>query len=304
MSDDSAGDDDDSVLTVPMQKFLDLKHDRGLPDDAECLQRIKDTMMRVARSRPSLDRGRGGRGRGPGRPRTDTQWTRTAAPGKRPLKGVGREPARDLAAACNKLSESNFEKIFSIVMNIVQGNRGDGGMLDTLFDSAVGSGSFAELYVRMFDKLKLQMPDEIKGTVTRAANRFSEAGGTVMPYVASDPDNYDDFCSHSKNRRIRLSTLGVLVRLGVEEAAEDAINAFQEHTSGKSRMVVQLDLVVDGLAEVNSLCPGMRSRVDAVAQEALGRDDVEMDARTRFKLIDVAESCMKLRRQRGARPSG
>lgn len=293
----------DDVSVVTREEFLAGRHAQSLPEGAECVEKIKETMLKVCRRRPGPGRGgsrQGSAGRGRGRCRREDTWTRTVVQGKRPLKAECVEPARDLAAACNKLSESNFEKIYSSIQEIV---RGAEHLMDALFDSAVGSGSFGELYIRIFDRLRSNMPDQVQSAVSRAADKFAAAGGIVMPFTDVMPDKYDDFCNHAKVRKNRLSTLGLLVNLGVQSAAEDAILAFEKHLTHDATPVVQLDLVVDGIAKVQSLLPDMRSRVDNLTKTALtsaGSDS--LGARTRFKLLDVVESCKNTRRPRGARP--
>ena len=291
---------DSGVLAVGREEFLALRHDGRLGDDAECVQKIKDTMMKVSRRRPAADRGRG-RGRGRGFTRAEAQWARHASPGKRPLRAASHDPARDLAAACNKLSASNFDKICSVVTALVGDDEATSErLLDSLFDNAVISGSFSDLYVRMFNKLRIKLPDRVRDAIARAADRFSAAGGTVMPLFDARPEQYDEFCQHAKNRRVRLSTLGVLVRLGVDQAAGQALDAFEQHVAA-DKGDVQLDLVVDGLAQVNAMCPALRGRVDSLTKDAIARSLGAMDARTRFKLLDVAESCRKMHRQSASR---
>lgn len=295
----------DDAIVVTREEFMAGRHARSLPDGAECVEKIKETMLKVCRRRPGPGRGGGrhGSGRGRGRGGRET-WTRAIAQGKRPLCRASAdraEPARDLAAACNKLSASNFDKIFSSIQEIVKGAE---HLLDALFDSAVGSGSFGELYIRIFERLRGNMPDQVQSAVTRAADKFAAAGGIVMPYAYTTPDKYDEFCNHAKVRKDRLSTLGLLVNLGVQSAAEDAVAAFEKHLTQDATPVIQLDLVVDGIAKVQSLRPDMRARVDNLTRTALtsvGSDS--LDARTRFKLLDVAESCKNARRPRGARPA-
>jgi hypothetical protein len=293
----------DDVIVVTREEFLAGRHGRSLPEGAECVEKIKETMLKVCRRRPGPGRGGGrhGSGRGRGRGGGRETWTRAIVQGKRPLKAERAEPARDLAAACNKLSASNFDKIYSSIQEIVKGAE---HLLDALFDSAVGSGSFGELYIRIFERLRGNMPDQVQSAVTRAADKFAAAGGIVMPYADATPDKYDEFCNHAKVRKDRLSTLGLLVNLGVQSAAEDAIMAFEKHLTQDAAPVIQLDLVVDGLAKVQSLRPDMRARVDDLTRTALtsGGSD-SLDARTRFKLLDVAESCKNTRRPRGARPA-
>lgn len=291
----------DDALVVTREEFLAGRHGRSLPEGAECVEKIKETMMKVCRRRPGPGRGgaRHGSGRGRGRGGGRETWTRSVVQGKRPLKAERSEPARDLAAACNKLSASNFDKIYSSIQEIVKGAE---HLLDALFDSAVGSGSFGELYIRIFERLRGNMPEQVQSAVTRAADKFAAAGGIVMPYADATPDKYDEFCNHAKVRKDRLSTLGLLVNLGVQSAAEDAIVAFEKHLTQDATPVIQLDLVVDGIAKVQSLRPDMRARVDDLTRTALtssGSDS--LDARTRFKLLDVAESCKNTRRPRGAR---
>ena len=294
----------DDALVVAREEFLAGRHARSLPEGAECVERIKETMLKVCRRRPGPGRGGGrhgsGRGRGRACGRREETWTRAVAQGKRPLKAERAEPSRSLAAACNKLSASNFDKIYSSIQEIVKGAE---HLLDALFNSAVGSESFGELYIRIFERLRGSMPDQVESAVARAAEKFAAAGGIVMPYADATPDKYDEFCNHAKVRKDRLSTLGLLVNLGVRSAAEDAIVAFEKHLTHNATPVIQLDLVVDGLAKVQSLRPDMRARVDELTRTALtsaGSDS--LDARTRFKLLDVAESCKNTRRQRGARP--
>lgn len=293
----------DDPIVVTREEFLAGRHAGTLPEGAECVEKIKETMLKVCRRRPGPGRGGGrhGSGRGRGRGRREDTWTRAVVPGKRPLKADRAEPARDLAAACNKLSASNFDKIYSSIQEIVKGAE---HLLDALFDSAVGSGSFGELYIRIFERLRGNMPDQVQSAVSRAADKFAAAGGIVMPYADASPDKYDEFCNHAKVRKDRLSTLGLLVNLGVQSAAEDAIVAFEKHLTQDCAPVVQLDLVVDGLAKVQSLRPDMRARVDDLTRTALTSGGSDMlDARTRFKLLDVAESCKNTRRPRGARPA-
>lgn len=289
----------DDAIVVTREEFLAGQHARSLPDGAECVEKIKETMLKVCRRRPGPGRGgaRHSSGRGRGRGRREDTWTRAVAQGKRPLKAERGEPARDLAAACNKLSASNFDKIYSSIQEIVKGTE---HLLDALFDSAVGSGSFGELYIRIFERLRSNMPEQVQSAVTRAADKFAAAGGIVMPYADTTPDRYDEFCNHAKVRKDRLSTLGLLVNLGVQSAAEDAIVAFEKHLTQDASPVIQLDLVVDGLAKVQSLRPDMRARVDCLTKTAL-TSGTEVDARTRFKLLDVVESCKNTRRPRAAR---
>ena len=142
--------------------------------------------------------------------------------------------------------------------------------------------------------------------MSRAADAFAQSGATVMPFLDAAPEHYDEFCAHSKARRAKLATLGLLVRLGVHAAADAALDAFERHVceSGMlddGRPLVQLDLIVDGIAEVSTWCPGLRERISAMSGHALQRRDLTLDNRTRFKVIDVSEACKKTRRTRGAR---
>lgn len=257
----------------------------------ECLKRRHDV-----RPRGGAFRGRGS-GRGDRRPaRFDRPaqggWAKERAAGKRPLKAIGDDPSRDLAAACNKLSKSNFDRICERVLQVVQCDPEP--LLDALFVLGAGSGSFGELYVRMFRRIDDVMPGAVRSAVSRAATAFSASGATVMEYVDLNPDeDYDRFCSVTKARDLRIATLAMLLRLGVKQAAQEAMAAFEEHLKRGDPLnnvlpVVQLDLVVDGLATVVAWCPESRARAHDMASGALL--GTVHTARTKFKILDVVEA--------------
>jgi hypothetical protein len=285
---------------VSRDVFFARRHDRTLPEDSECMTRIRQTIEGLKRRHDVRPRGgsfrpkNGGRGRqGRGFDRGAGTWARERAVGKRPLKSLKDvDPTRDLAAACNKLSASNFDRICERVLEVVRCDPEP--LLDALFVLGAGSGSFGELYVRMFRRIDDAMPGAVRGAVSRAATAFSESGATVMEYVDLNPDtDYDQFCSVTKARNLRISTLAMLLRLGVKKAAQEAMAAFDEHMRAGANPedvlpVVQIDLVVDGLATVVAWCPDTHARAHDMATCAL-RGTVNC-ARTKFKIMDVLEA--------------
>lgn len=295
---DAPDSDDSDDVAVARDVFFALRHDRTLPEDSDCMTRIRQTIENLKRRHDVRPRGgsfrpkNGGRGRG-GRGPDRGGWTRERAVGKRPLKSLKDvDPARDLASACNKLSASNFDRICDRVLEVVRCDPEP--LLDALFVLGAGSGSFGELYVRMFRRIDDAMPGAVRSAVSRAATAFSESGATVMEYVDLDPEaDYDRFCSVTKARNLRISTLALLLRLGVKKAAQEAMAAFDEHMRAGANPedvlpVVQVDLVVDGLATVVAWCPESRARAHDMAQCAL-RGTVNC-ARTKFKIMDVLEA--------------
>ena len=130
-----------------------------------------------------------------------------------------------------------------------------------------------------------------------------------MPFQETSVESgaaYDDFCVHTKNRRVRLCTLGVLLRLGVAGVAADALAAFEVHAVADGDALVHMDLVVDGVAEVTAVRPDLRPRVLEIVRSALtARGGAAAgDPRTRFKMLDVAESCRTARPQTRPRRAG
>lgn len=289
-------------VAVARDVFFARRHDRTLPEDSECMTRIRKTIEGLKRRHDVRPRGgsfrpkNGGRGHGHGRAGRGPDrggWARERAVGKRPLKSLKDvDPTRDLAAACNKLSASNFDRICERVLEVVRCDPEP--LLDALFVLGAGSGSFGELYVRMFRRIDDAMPGAVRGAVSRAATAFSSSGATVMEYVDLDPEaDYDRFCSVTKARNLRISTLAMLLRLGVKKAAQEAMAAFDEHMRAGANPadvlpVVQIDLVVDGLATVVAWCPDSRARAHDMATCAL--QGTVHCARTKFKILDVLEA--------------
>lgn len=312
------------AVCVGRSTFLALRHTRAMPAETACLARIRAATDAAERDRPRAApvRGRGRRGRGSATPAgargdrvpsaswADVKRQRPCAGGKRPLAAAADDDAasaeRRLASACNKLSSGNYERIAPLVRALLaeapDAERG-ARLADALFEKAVLSGSYTDLYVRLFRAL-LADPGhaELAGAaVSRAAARFAGCGATVMAYLDAEPSEYDRFCEHGRARRTRLATLTVLARLGVADAARAAVDAFERHMCGGAggERALQDDLLVDGLDAVREHCPQLRERAHALATRAEAAGVA--DPRTRFKLLDVIEAGKRARRQRPPR---
>lgn len=213
------------------------------------------------------------------------------------MKAGSPDASRDLASACNKLSAGNFDRIYVRVHACIVADPEP--LLAALFEHGAGAGTFGDLYVRMFGRMHGGMAEPIEGALSRASSKFHEQGGVVMAFVDVDPERYDEFCGNVKSRALRLATLAMLLRLGnairglelSPDPARSVMEAFEIHvcsvqTPGEP---VQLDLVVDGLGVVVDCRPDLRREAQAMATRAL-LGPAALDARTRFKLMDVRES--------------
>lgn len=132
--------DSDSIIFVEADTFLSRRHHAPLKNSAtEMIAKIMSTS--------SFDpKGGFGRGRGRGRGR-DGRRTHLAE-GKRPLLANKEDYSRRaLESACNKLSYANFDKLYPIILGFVKSIE---GTMTFLIRRGSESGSFAELYIRIF----------------------------------------------------------------------------------------------------------------------------------------------------------
>jgi hypothetical protein len=272
-----------SAIFVDMAVFCSRRHHRHLKNRAT---EIIDQVMATCTFEPKGGFGKGrGRGRGhPARGRGDTRHY--FIEGKRPLVAKPEEFShRALAAACNKLSYDNFDKIYILIMGFVKTME---GTITFLIRRGSESGSFAELYVRMFKKLcRDGLDDEVKCGFAAACAAFVQSGGLhIAPLVVDE--SYDDFCARLLVKRRMLSLIQILCSDThcAEVIVPTVLGNFSnmiEHPESDTR-----DLVVDGFAVVHRMCPKWRKEAKEMALTALDRGG--LDTRTRFKVMDVIES--------------
>lgn len=270
--------DSESAIFVDTETFLNLRHHRSLKNGStELIEKIMSTCT-------FEPKGGFGRGRGRGRGRGDIR--RFQAEGKRPLQAHPENYSdRALASACNKLSYDNFEKIYPIILGFVQTLE---GTMTFLIRRGSESGSFAELYVRMFKKLTRDGQDEkVQYGLTEACAAFVKGGGLHVAPLVED-ENYDDFCKRLLVKRQMLSLIQILcsdancARVVVPTVLEN-FSQMIDFPESDTR-----DLVVDGFAVVHKMCPKWRKEAKDMALQALDRGG--LDSRTRFKVMDVIES--------------
>ena len=267
----------DSANFFESDSFLSRRHHTALRNSAtEMIEKIMSSC--------SFEPKGFGRGRGRGRGRDNRRSSFIA--GKRPLLGNPEDySSRALASACNKLSYDNFEKMYPIILGFVKTME---GTMTFLIRRGCQSGSFAELYVRMFQKLTRDgLNEKVQCGLSEACAAFVQDGGLHIAPLVED-ENYDDFCKRMLIKRHMLSLIQILCSdvncaQVVVSTVLDNFYKMIEHPDSDTR-----DLVVDGFAVVHKMCPKWRKEAKKMALMALNRGG--LDSRTRFKVMDVIES--------------
>lgn len=270
--------DPDSTLYVDAEAFLARRHQRPLNNSAT--KKIAEIMTSCS----SHSRDRFGRGYGRRRGCFDGR-RQPVAVGRRPYQATSGDCAsRALSSACNKLSHGNFDTIYPIILGFVKTVE---GTVTFLIRRGSESGSYAELYVRMFKKLTSDgFDDKVRCGLSEACAAFVQGGCLhVAPLV--DDENYDDFCRRLLAKRHMLSLIQILCSdttcaQVVVPAVLKNFSQIMEHPESTS-----CDLAVDSVDVVIRMCPKWRVEARGLALAALTRGS--LDSRTRFKVMDVID---------------
>jgi hypothetical protein len=283
-----ADSDLQDYIVVPLERFLELRHDGTLPHIAELFASISVKARPPARAAPHARSAR------PQMMRTvlkDNGWRKPPAPGKRPLKAATDDRAaaqeREVVSLCNKLAKANYGRIADKLMAYAEAGEAMFVAGELLAQSA-RRGSFNGLYTSLLGKLALTHPQAVASQVASSGDTFV-AGGSHLLADACWTDDYDGFCRFIAARAQRHSLFESLCLMGYVEPLAHAIEDARERIVRPDCEYCK-DMMADMMFTYCKFNRGSRRATIATFAECLQSPaELGIHSKTRFAIMDLQE---------------
>ena len=223
------------------------------------------------------------------------------------------EIIKKLNGFLNKITKTNFDKIFTKINAIIKSETIVDTMMDKLFDKAIKQRSFCELYAEICakfikNKTELNLAKSMKDSLLRKCqNRYVEYLNEDEHKKIADK-NYDEFCEYM-NTKMKL--LGIFQFLGelykkevcniddVSYYVELLITKFKEYSLMENSTGEQKELQ-ENLCEC--LCKLLKTLNESISLfkklyyndlYSFSQNKVNFSARVRFMFLDLVEYFQK-----------
>ena len=216
----------------------------------------------------------------------------------------------------NKITETNFEKIYDKINSILKNDNIINNMIDKVFDKAIVQTGFCKLYAQICAKFCNNQEEEvlstsIKESLMRKCNEMYIECLQEDDYEKINTHNYEEFCKYMKNKKKLIGIFHFMGNLHKQKLASDKdISTYINLLVKKIKFYQKIDKMEQEQKELlENLCECLCKLLQTVHDsleilkdlieleyqiQCFTKDEINFSPRIRFMFLDLQDIFKKL----------